>query len=119
MIRLPTLSTLTDTLFPYPPLFRSPNGGEHPTPVVSGHRDLRDTACPGANTYKTLPYLRAQSRIGAHVVALHETFMRAQPPPEQYRRWLAVADRDGRRAAATGMARARSEERRGGREGGE
>ncbi len=83
----------------------TPNGGEHPTPVVSGHRDLRDTACPGANTYKTLPYLRAQSRIGAHVVALHETFMRAQPSPEQYRRWLAVADRDGLRAAATGMAR--------------
>ncbi len=83
----------------------TPNGAEHPTPVVSGHRDLRDTACPGQNTYDTLPYLRAQSRIGAHVVALHETFMRALPSPDQYRRWLSRADNDGLRAAATGMAR--------------
>lgn len=83
----------------------TPNGAEHPTPVVSGHRDLRDTACPGQNTYDTLPYLRAQSRVGAHVVALHQTFLRALPTPEQYRRWLSTADNQGLRAAAVGMAR--------------
>lgn len=83
----------------------TPNGEEHPTPVVSGHKDLRDTACPGANTYETLPYLRAQSRTGAHVVALHDTFLQAPPSPEQYRHWLGVADDRGLRAAALGMAR--------------
>lgn len=83
----------------------TPNRAEHPTPVVSGHKDLRDTACPGANTYDTLPYLRAQSRTGAHVVALHETFMRSLPTPEQYRRWLSVADTEGLPVAANDMAR--------------
>lgn len=81
------------------------NGAEHPTPVVSGHRDLRDTACPGRNTYDTLPYVRAQSRTGAHVVALHEAFLRALPSPDQYRGWLSTADNQGLRATATGMAR--------------
>jgi Domain of unknown function (DUF4214)/N-acetylmuramoyl-L-alanine amidase len=83
----------------------TPNRAEHPTPVVSGHKDLRDTACPGANTYATLPYLRAQSRTGAHVVALHQTFMRSLPTPEQYRRWLSVADTEGLPVAANDMAR--------------
>lgn len=83
----------------------TPNGGEHPVPVVAGHKDLRDTACPGVNSYETLPYLRAQSQTGVHVVALHETFMRALPTPEQYRRWLSTADEDGLPAAALGMAR--------------
>ncbi|MCO8127525.1 DUF4214 domain-containing protein [Acidimicrobiia bacterium EGI L10123] len=81
------------------------NGDEHTAPIVAGHKDLRDTACPGANTYATLPYLRDASVVGAHVVALHETFMRALPTPDQYRRWLSRADNDGLRAAATGMAR--------------
>jgi hypothetical protein len=83
----------------------TPNGGEHPVPVVAGHKDLRDTACPGRYTYETLPYLRAQSRNGVHLVALHETFLRTLPTPEQYRRWLSVADNQGLYAAALGMAR--------------
>ena len=83
----------------------TPNRAEHPTPVVSGHKDLRDTACPGANTYATLPYVRAQSTTGVHVVALHETFMRSLPTPEQYRRWLGLADSKGLPVVANDMAR--------------
>jgi hypothetical protein len=82
-----------------------PNGGQVPVSTVTGHRDLGSTSCPGDHSYKTLPYLRAQSRTGAHVVALHETFLRALPDPDQYRRWLSVADDEGLRAAAVGMAR--------------
>lgn len=81
------------------------NGGQVPVPTVPGHRDLGTTSCPGDHSYDTLPYVRAQSRTGAHVVALHDTFMQALPTPDQYRRWLSTADADGLRAAALGMAR--------------
>ena len=82
-----------------------PNGGRVPVSTVPGHRDLGSTACPGDHTYPTLPFLRAQSGVGVHVVALHRTFLRALPTPDQYRRWLATADSDGLRAASVGMAR--------------
>lgn len=82
-----------------------PNGGEVTIPTVSGHRDLGTSACPGDHSYGTLPYLRAQSRTGAHVVALHDTFLRRLPTPDEYRRWLSVADDEGLQVAALGMAR--------------
>ena len=81
------------------------NGGQVPVATVPGHRDLGTTACPGDHSYATLPLIRAQSRTGVHVVALHDTFMGAMPSPDQYRQWLATAEGQGLRAAAVGMAR--------------
>lgn len=84
-----------------------PNGGQVPVGTVAGHRDLGTTSCPGQHTYDTLPYLRAQSRVGVHLVAQHETFLRALPTPEQYRHYLSIADTRGHYAATVAMARSR------------
>src|SRR3546814_16702177 len=43
MIRRPPRSTRTDTLFPYTPLFRSPERGGGPPKVVEGHGRSRVT----------------------------------------------------------------------------
>lgn len=82
-----------------------PNGGQVPVPTVPGHRDLGTTACPGDHSYATLPLVRAQSRTGVHVVAMHDTFMGEMPGPDEYRAWLGTAEGQGLRAAAVGMAR--------------
>ena len=82
-----------------------PDGGEVPVPVVSGHRDLGSTACPGDHTYETLPMLRAQSRDGVHLVALLELFLQQVPTPGAYSTWLAVVDQRGLAAAALRLAR--------------
>jgi len=82
-----------------------PNGGQVPVGTVAGHRDLGTTSCPGQHTYDTIPYLRAQSRVGVHLVAQHETFLRALPTPDQYRHYLSIADTSGHYAATVSMAR--------------
>lgn len=80
------------------------NGGQVPVPVVPGHRDLGTTACPGKNTYATLPTVRSQARSSVHLVGIYEAFLGATPDPAAYARWSDVAVRQGLRQAALGLA---------------
>lgn len=81
------------------------NGGQVPVRTVVGHRDLGSTTCPGDSTYSRLPSFRSGARVPAHLHPLHRVFMRRTPTQADHARWLAVADRSGVGAAATGMAR--------------
>jgi hypothetical protein len=81
-----------------------PNGGQVAVPVVSGHRDLGSTACPGQHTYARLPTIRAHARTHAHLVSIYEAFMGASPDAAAFRHWGGVATTRGLRVAATGLA---------------
>lgn len=82
-----------------------PNGGQVPIRTVVGHRDLGSTTCPGDSTYARLPSFRSGARVPAHLHPLHRAFLQRTPIQADHARWLAVADRSGVGAAATGMAR--------------
>jgi hypothetical protein len=48
-------------------------------PVIDGHRDTNDTACPGSNLYAALPTIR--SRAAAIIAAAQELPMTIASPP--------------------------------------
>jgi len=81
-----------------------PNGGQVPTRAVPGHRDLGTTACPGQHTYDRLPTIRTRARTGTHLVGIYEGFLGSLPDPAAYLPWQAVAERQGLRQAALGLA---------------
>lgn len=81
-----------------------PNGGQVPVRVVSGHRDLGTTSCPGQHTYATLPTIRSQARTSAHLVGIYEAFLGVTPDATAFRHWSSVASSRGLRAAALGLA---------------
>ncbi|HEX4902784.1 MAG TPA: DUF4214 domain-containing protein [Acidimicrobiales bacterium] len=81
-----------------------PNGGQVPVRVVSGHRDLGTTSCPGQHTYATLPTIRSQARTSAHLVGIYEAFMGFTPDAAAFRHWSSVASSKGLRTAALGLA---------------
>lgn len=82
-----------------------PPDGEVTVPKVIGHRDLGQTSCPGDNTYNLLGSVRSAMPLGAHVYAIHDTFLKIGASPEQYDYWTWMARREGLQEAALGMAR--------------
>ena len=84
-----------------------PDGGSVTVPKIVGHRDLGQTSCPGANTYVNLPAMRSDARMGAHLYAVHRTFLRRRPTPADYAYWMWRSRTEG--LSATTLAMARSE----------
>ena len=81
-----------------------PNGRQVPVRVVSGHRDLGTTSCPGQHTYATLPTIRSQARTSAHLVGIYEAFLGVTPDATAFREWSSIASSRGLRAEALGLA---------------
>ena len=65
-----------------------PDGGSITVPRIVGHRDLGTTSCPGSSTYTQLPAMRTDAKSGAHLYAVHRTFLRRRPTPAEYSYWM-------------------------------
>lgn len=72
-------------------------------PVVLGHRDVGQTACPGKNLYSQLGTIRAQAAAyteqGAYVRALYLDMLGRDPGGSEVDFWVPIAEKDRWRAA--------------------
>jgi hypothetical protein len=82
-----------------------PDGGSVTVPKIVGHRDLGTTSCPGSSTYTQLPAMRTDAKLGAHLYAVHRTFLRRRPTPAEYSHWMWRARSEGLTATTLEMAR--------------
>ena len=82
-----------------------PDGGSVTVPKIVGHRDLGTTSCPGASTYVQLPAMRTDAKLGAHLYAVHRTFLRRRPTPAEYSYWMWRVRSEGLHGATLAMAR--------------
>lgn len=73
-------------------------------PVVSGHRNLGSTSCPGDVLYSRLPTIRTLGRMYGIIPTYHNDFLRRKPTASDVQKWARVAINSGYEAAALGMA---------------